>query len=390
MPRHPGLPSHAAGAGEGGEGERLLRLIIDQVPVMVAYWDAAGMLRFANRGYRAWFSPQRDPQGCSRSELFNTAGDASGERVFAEALGGQERQFTRRLVHADGRVRRVNVLYRPDRRGDAVAGVFVVLTELGPPQPGARALAPMAGPGTGANAAPRPMPASPAGATAAASTAPSPPSAFAGIPGLTMASALMFLPGRDQVYARVLRQFAEHYGAGVPGLATALQSGRRDEARRLLHSLRGACGAVGATALASCALALENLLTGPHAEAKGSPAGTAEAVQALGQTLGDLILAIEQRLLELADATALPEPAATAEAQQRLLADLAGLAALLQTGDFKAGASFRALAPALREALGEQTLRKLERPLQAYDHDSALQALLLLQARLQQGPQDGR
>ena len=57
--------------------------------------------------------------------------------------------------------------------------------------------------------------------------------ALDGIPGLTMSRALLYLPGRDLLFARVLRQFAESYHAGLPELDTA----RSEEHTSELQSL---------------------------------------------------------------------------------------------------------------------------------------------------------
>jgi two-component system sensor histidine kinase/response regulator len=149
-------------------------------------------------------------------------------------------------------------------------------------------------------AAPTPsMPPTPAPAVASApaATALAPPAAidFSGIPGLTMSRALLYLPGRGQIYARVLRQFSDHYGQGVPGLDAALQAGDWAGAQRLLHSLRGACGAVGAIDLQAEAQVLETRLQGlasPGAVVIAPPdaaalhAGLAALVAALRGRLG--------------------------------------------------------------------------------------------------------
>ena len=113
-----------------------------------------------------------------------------------------------------------------------------------------------------------------------------------------MSRALLYLPGRDQIFARVLRQFIDHYGQGVPGLAAALQAGHWVEAGRRLHSLRGACGAVGATGVQAKAQALEQAMLA-LAES-GTPASSAvapePAAQALHTALLALVSAVQSRL----------------------------------------------------------------------------------------------
>jgi CheY-like chemotaxis protein len=124
---------------------------------------------------------------------------------------------------------------------------------------------------------------------------------FSGIAGLTMARALLYLPGRDHVFARVLRKFCENYAQGVPELDAALQAGQWAEARRQLHALRGACGAVGATTVQAEALTLElqlQALDGGEATAVAPP----PSAMPLQRTLQALIGEVQARLAAAAEA----------------------------------------------------------------------------------------
>ena len=130
------------------------------------------------------------------------------------------------------------------------------------------------------------------------------------IPGLNLSCSLVYLPGRDQIYLRVLQRFVELYEHGYPALAAALANRRWAQACAQLHSLRGACGAIGATELSAQAGALEQTLGGlvdgqaltVHAPASGgimSGAGDAtqadplHRVSALQTDLAALVLAIQ-------------------------------------------------------------------------------------------------
>lgn len=113
------------------------------------------------------------------------------------------------------------------------------------------------------------------------------------IPGLTLSRALIYLPGRDQIFQRLLLRFAEQYDHGFPALATALANQRWAQACALLHSLRGACGAIGATELLAQAGALEQTLGGlvdDPALAERSPAPTAFMPRAGDATPDDALL----------------------------------------------------------------------------------------------------
>jgi CheY-like chemotaxis protein len=202
--------------------------------------------------------------------------------------------------------------------------------------------------------------------------------ALDGIPGLAVSRALLYLPGRDLLFARVLRQFAETYCAGLLELDAALAQGRWTDAQGALHSLRGACGAIGATDLARLSLALESALNGtlqPDAGVATRHVWLSQAAT-LQSALAALVRAITERLSFVAGTSsgrAVPAPP-TAE----LLAAVEALGGLLRSADFKAGACFREIEPMLRAALGETATRTLELPLQAHDYEGAWAALQAL------------
>ncbi len=209
--------------------------------------------------------------------------------------------------------------------------------------------------------------------------------ALAGIPGLTMSRALLYLPGRDLLFARVLRQFAQAYGAGLPDLDAALAQGRRTDAQGWLHSLRGSCGAIGATDLAGLSLALESTLENTSLPVDGDAVRQDALAQAatLKAAVAVLVRDITGRLAGglAGSADTFGGPNAPALPAAELLAAIAVLSGLLQSADFKAGACFREIEPQLRATLGETATRTLELPLLAHDYEgawAALQALNLL------------
>ena len=203
---------------------------------------------------------------------------------------------------------------------------------------------------------------------------------FSGIPGLTMSRALLFLPGRDQVYARVLRQFADNYRGGLPALDDAVRAGEWVLAQHLLHALRGACGAVGAVGLVAQAQALEN-----QVQAQLDEAADTSDLAALHLTLATLLAdfqallaAIDQRQPQRGAGPPPPASAAPAGLPAGLDAALDDLAALLQVADFQAGARHRVIEPLLRQAFGDSAARSIEQPLHSHDYDAALLALQAL------------
>lgn len=207
---------------------------------------------------------------------------------------------------------------------------------------------------------------------------PPPPMAarLAGLEGIVVTRALTYLPGRDDILARVLAQFAAGYALGMPALQEQIDQGRWAQARAEVHALRGACGAVGAVHLLEQAQALEERLRDAaiaHASpqpADGEP--LAAAARALNQALLRLVAAIRGARLDGA-----PPPSAAPDAREvaRLCSQLEGL---LLRADFAANACLRDAATTLRAAYGDAALRGIEEPLRRYDHDSALAALRAL------------
>jgi two-component system, sensor histidine kinase and response regulator len=106
-------------------------------------------------------------------------------------------------------------------------------------------------------------------------------------------AALRTAGGRLAVLERVLRRFVQHYADGVP-LLTQPPGERKPDAWRLTaHSLQGACGAVGATALVAQAREVE-------IAAGGGPGN--DALGTLGAALHHAVRDTAARLRQVLDA----------------------------------------------------------------------------------------
>jgi PAS domain S-box-containing protein len=112
---------------------RLLRVVLDRLPALIAYWDRDCRNVVANDPYVEWFGvePER-MRGIHIREVL-------GEQVYAlnlpyieGVLGGEEQLFQRTLVDTLGRTRHTQASYVPDVVDGEVLGFFVLVTDVTP------------------------------------------------------------------------------------------------------------------------------------------------------------------------------------------------------------------------------------------------------------------
>jgi len=108
-----------------------MRLLVDRVPSMLAYWDRELRCRFANRAYESWFGVSPDRLlGTSIRELLGPDLFAMNEPYMRKALAG-ERQVFERIVPGPGGVQRHSLAeYIPDSVGGVVRGFLVQVTNV--------------------------------------------------------------------------------------------------------------------------------------------------------------------------------------------------------------------------------------------------------------------
>ncbi|HEX6707797.1 MAG TPA: response regulator [Albitalea sp.] len=120
---------------------------------------------------------------------------------------------------------------------------------------------------------------------------PDPVAALATIPGLDLDDTLARLSGRHALLLSVLRMFAGEHVGDAQAMETAWRRGEHDTLGRLLHSLKGSAGNIGATSVADAAAAVETAL------AEGASAARVEALlAALTERLDGLLDALRDRL----------------------------------------------------------------------------------------------
>lgn len=108
------------------------RLLADNIPGMVGYWDRELRCRFANKPYLEWF--ERSPEAL----IGTTMRELMGEKAFAQnavfvtgALRGEQQAFERSLRKPSGESGDHWVQYLPDEDQDGnVVGFYVLVTDV--------------------------------------------------------------------------------------------------------------------------------------------------------------------------------------------------------------------------------------------------------------------
>lgn len=112
---------------------RLLHTLLDQLPALVAYWDADCRNVVANRVYVDYFGLAPDQvRGMHMSELLGDDLYAQNLPFIMGALAGEEQLFDRTLIDQSGRTRHTQASYAPDIDDGVVKGFFVLVTDVTP------------------------------------------------------------------------------------------------------------------------------------------------------------------------------------------------------------------------------------------------------------------
>ena len=185
------------------------------------------------------------------------------------------------------------------------------------------------------------------------------------VSGIDAAAALRRMMGNRELYIRALRQFCDRQESLADAVRQALDADDAEAARRIVHSLKGGAGSIGATELATQAAALESEIAAHQARKRLDP-----AIDALDRALHTLVAALRPRLPAVADSN---EP---------LYADsLDEFEQLLASSDPAALEWFLGHRKGLRAILGETDCDQIEMALRRFDLQAAHDLLLAARTR---------
>ena len=194
------------------------------------------------------------------------------------------------------------------------------------------------------------------------------------LPGIDQERGLKSMGGSSALYQNVLRKFARNQKGALQNFIQAINNGERGSAERIVHTLKGVCGSIGAQELARLALLLEN---------SAKQGDTLEAMQPiLDQAtiqLEALIQALEQAFFNkpsVTNETEVPidrqilEPLFQTMAKKLSLFDSSVETTVEEIACHITGENNRAQMQAIREQLDK------------YDYDAAIQRLQTWMAEL--------
>jgi CheY-like chemotaxis protein len=185
-------------------------------------------------------------------------------------------------------------------------------------------------------------------------------SVLPGIEGIDVADGLARSGGNAELYTDLLRRFATGHADSVTAIRESLDSGDREAAERVVHTLKGVSGNIGAREVFDISSRLREVMKGTD-EAK-----MAELVDELDRVLSGLVATIAS---VVADSNAVNEASAAKPE------DFARLLELARDSDVEALELFASLRAGLDEAWGPATADEVAAALNGYDFEHAVELI---------------
>nr|WP_207393441.1 PAS domain-containing protein [Duganella aceris] len=114
------------------QSEHFVRAVTDNLPGMVAYWDAGLRCRFANRFFREWHGLDNEQlMGAHMPEVLGARQFDESRPYVEAALGGEPQGFAGRLQWPAGAISHTWINYIPDvDNSGEVQGFFVLVSDV--------------------------------------------------------------------------------------------------------------------------------------------------------------------------------------------------------------------------------------------------------------------
>ncbi len=189
---------------------------------------------------------------------------------------------------------------------------------------------------------------------------------------LDMKQGLARLEGNSELYFRLLQEFAAETRSMEEKILEAIESKDQKSAERLVHTVKGMSGILGAMDLAAASLDLEMVLK-EGGEIKVGLARFAESLQQVLQSIAALTDA-QNNLNTIAEKS---QPVSEEEVARRM----AELTAMLHEKNFQSGSKWNELKQLL-PMLTEEKCQQLDHALNSFEFETALKMLAEIDIRL--------
>ena len=190
------------------------------------------------------------------------------------------------------------------------------------------------------------------------------------LPGISMASGLERVGGNVKLYTRLLGKFRKGQENACAEIKTALESGERETAVRLAHTVKGVSGNLGAEALYLASAELEKVLK------EGGDENLERPMQEFDARLREVMDGIEayeeSRAAQKGKSSAPTGVTLDKDAVEALLAEMSRL---LESDLTEAMERLEPLRFHLAHSLAGEEFTRLERHLEEFDMDGALKSL---------------
>jgi len=111
--------------------EDFLRILTDNIPGMIAYWNSDYICEFSNEAYSEWYNKTQDDMiGIGMKDLMGEELFERNKPHIDKVFDGQKEDFERLLVKHDGDIRYTWAHYIPNIQYGIVKGFYVLVTDI--------------------------------------------------------------------------------------------------------------------------------------------------------------------------------------------------------------------------------------------------------------------
>lgn len=193
---------------------------------------------------------------------------------------------------------------------------------------------------------------------------------------LQVETGLQQLMGDRALYLQILARFRQRYPDSAFQARQALTAGETGHAQRIVHTLKGAAGMIGAQQVYLLAAEMETVCAGPSSAWSAPLARLEPALRSLIAVVDDLLDAGQPAMpAPSGDAGAAGTPAARPAQQPQTRMLLQHLARLLEEGDGAAIDVLEQSASVLADSLGVAVFQEITEAAHQFDFEAALATL---------------